>query len=180
MSLGQVPLNTQSADFPGRGANAWKSRGNGSEPSCSSAAPPLQLWTTPFSAFLQVQEVTPGLPGPAAQGCYSDISWNWARAGIILFPVGHDFLSNFHFLMYIPLGSEQLCLTQAGFAPLGRVLASCQLCVYGNGQSGSAVRWLPGQALAALPASPVEVGLRVQGPRLASWVILSLTPYLNL
>lgn len=108
-------------------------------------------------------EVRLGLPGPAAHGYYSDISWNWAWAGIILFPVGIDFLSNFHFLSYIPLGWERLCLTEAGLSPLDIGLDSLQLCVSVNGQPGSAVKWLPGHTLVVLPAYTPGVGLMLLG-----------------
>lgn len=82
--------------------------------------------------------------------------------------------------MYIPLGSEQLCLTKAGLSLLEIVLDSLQLSVYINGQPSSAVKCLPGQILAVPPAYPPEVGLRVLVLGLGSQVIPSLALYLNL
>lgn len=135
------------------------------------------LWA-PLPGFLGLSRFPNYAGGEVgAPGYYSDISWNWAWAGIILFPVGIDFLSNFHFLLCIPLGSEQLCQTKAGLSPLEIFLDS--LCVYISGQPGSAIKWLPGQILAVL--AWLDSGgwtHRASGLGLESQVILSFALYL--
>lgn len=137
-----------------------------------------ELWA-PLPGFLGLSRFPNYAGGEVgAPGYYSDISWNWAWAGIILFPVGIDFLSNFHFLLCIPLGSEQLCQTKAELSPLEIFLDS--LCVYISGQPGSAIKWLPGQILAVL--AWLDSGgwtQRALGLGLESQVILSLALYLN-
>lgn len=111
-------------------------------------------------------------------GYYSDISWSWAWAGIILFPVTIDFLSNFHFLWYIPLVSEQRCQTKAGLSPLEIFLDSLQLCVYIKGQPDSVIKWPDSGCLAGWTR-----GIRLSKLlelRLESQVVLLLALYLNL
>ena len=79
-------------------------------------------------------------------------------------------------------GSEQLCQTKAGLSPLEIVLDSLQLCVYINGQPGSAIKWprSGGAAWLDVGGGRGAVGLnRVGGLRLASQAVLSLAPRRN-
>lgn len=159
MSFVQVPPITQPSSFIGRGTDELKSRWNDSELwrlYCEPA--PLVSLGPPSSPLLNCAGGEAGAPDHSALGYYSDISYNWAWAGIFLFPAGIDFLSDFHFLLCIPLGSEQLCQTKAGLSPLEMFLDSLQLCVYINGQPGSAIKCLPSQILAVLPGWVPGVG----------------------
>lgn len=143
--------------------------------------PPWFLWAAPFSLLPAVCKRWGWAPWLRCSGL---LQWYILEPSLSRdhpVSVGIDFLSNFHFLLHIPLGSEQLCQTKAGLSPLEIFLDSLRLCVYINGQPGSTIMWLLSQTLAVRPGGPPRVGLnRVAGLGLEFQVVLSLALYLNL